>query len=230
VSMWVALVIALSAFVSPCGSFSSTARRVSQAASVSHASRRSDISSVLVPSPFSLPANAARFGDADVDFTTSLVDFGLGLRSNGRVRIEAPVATVWDLVTDYERHPEFIPNILSTRVERNGGQTVLNQAGLLSRKLNLRADMRLAVTELPLRQLKLQRVSGHGFMDFKATYTFAPAGDHCVLQYEVQAVPCPIFPMPLVQQKVRKEVPRMLSALRAAAIERRVHPDGSSAL
>ena len=81
--------------------------------------------------------------------------------------------------------------------------------------------MRLAITERYHRELKLQRISGHGFLDFKARYSFsALPGDTCRLGYEVQAVPCPIFPMPIVQHKVKKEVPRMLSALRAKAIER----------
>ena len=37
------------------------------------------------------------------------------------------------------------------------------------------------------------------------------------LSYEVELVPCPIFPLPLVERKIRKEVPRMLASVGAAA-------------
>lgn len=220
-----ALALALvAALVTPCGGFNAARPLASPRAFVISrpaVRQRGEPAAVLVPSPFSFPALAARFGDANVDFSTKLVDFGLGLKSAGSVTIEAPIGVVWDLVTDYERHPEFIPNILASKLERAGNQLVLNQRGLLSNKLRLQVDMRLAVTERYHTELKLQRLSGHGFMDFKASYTFtALPGDNCRLAYEVQAVPCPIFPMPIVQNKVKKEVPRMLSALRAKAIER----------
>ena len=37
------------------------------------------------------------------------------------------------------------------------------------------------------------------------------------LSYAVELVPCPIFPLPLVERKVRKEVPRMLHAVKTAS-------------
>lgn len=220
----------LAALVLPCvgfGAHTAPGRPQSRVAPRSAARQRASSLAVLVPSPFSFPALAARFGDANVDFSTKLVDFGLGLKSAGSVSIEAPIELVWDLVTDYERHPEFIPNIVASKLEREGDQLVLNQRGLLSNKLRLQVDMRLAVTERRHAELKLRRLSGHGFMSFEACYTFAALpGGNCRLGYEVQAVPCPIFPMPIVENKVRKEVPRMLSALRARAIERQAEAQG----
>ncbi|KAJ1637620.1 hypothetical protein T492DRAFT_951061 [Pavlovales sp. CCMP2436] len=213
--------VILTAFVAPCGGFGAVRGAHNLCASRGSVTQRGHARAILVPSPFSFPQYAARYGDADVDFSTTLINFGLGLKSTGSVSIEAPVEIVWNLVTDYERHPEFIPNILASKVERVGNQVVLNQRGLLSNKLKLRCDMRLEVTERRLVELKLQRISGHGFMDFRARYQFNALPDgNCRLAYEVQAMPCPIFPMPLVANKVRKEVPRMLSALRAKAIER----------
>jgi coenzyme Q-binding protein COQ10 len=214
--------VILTVLVAPCGGFGAVRIVQSQrVAARQSAIQRGAARAILVPSPFIFPQFAAQYGDADVDFATTLVNFGLGLKSTGSVIVEAPVEIVWDLVTDYEKHPEFIPNILASKLERVGNQLILNQRGLLSNKLQLRCDMRLAVTERRLVELTLQRISGHGFMDFKAKYQFAALpGGNCRLAYEVQAVPCPIFPMPFVQNKVRKEVPRMLSALRAKAIER----------
>lgn len=218
-----ALALVAAAFVVPCGGFralgcTSTTLPSRRAAA---ARRPHEIRAILVPSPFSFPQLASRYGDADVDFSTSLTDFGLGLKSAGTVKIEAPLAFVWDVVTDFEHHPEFIPNIVASKLERVGSQKVLNQRGLLSKKLQLKVDMRLAVTEVFHSELKLKRISGHGIMEFAARYQFRRLDDNsCRLSYDVQLVPFPIFPMPIVQHKVRKEVPRMLSAMRAKAIER----------
>lgn len=216
-----AIALVAVAFVAPCGGFSARVH-TSVTPAARHAGRRPhEIRAILVPSPFSFPHYASRFGDADVDFSTALTDFGLGLKSTGTVTIEAPLSFVWDVVTDYERHPEFIPNIVASKVERVGSQKVLNQRGLLSNKLQLKVDLRLAVTEIHHTELKLKRISGHGIMEFVARYQFRRIDNNsCRLSYDVQVVPFPIFPMPIVQHKVRKEVPRMLSAMRAKAIER----------
>ena len=60
----------------------------------------------------------------------------------------------------------------------------------------------------------LQRVSGHGFLEFEGQYSLSPRPDGSTyLGYSVELVPCPIFPLPLVEQKIRKEVPKMLAAM-----------------
>ena len=40
------------------------------------------------------------------------------------------------------------------------------------------------------------------------------------LRYQVELVPCPIFPLPIVEDKIRREVPRMLVSVRDAARRR----------
>ena len=58
-------------------------------------------------------------------------------------------------------------------------------------------------------------------LEFVAQYELRPRGDGTTyLSYEVELVPCPIFPLPLVERKIRKEVPKMLSAVSVAAVAR----------
>lgn len=157
---------------------------------------------------------------ASVQMATHLTNMGLGIRSTGSVTVPAPLEAVWDVITDYERHPEIIPNIVRTTViTREDGSIELDQVGLLSNKLQLKCDMRLAVTERRHSLLQLRRLSGHGFLDFSASYELSRlSATSCMLAYRVSALPCPIFPMPIVENKIRKEVPRMLLAVRQAAV------------
>ena len=71
------------------------------------------------------------------------------------------------------------------------------------------------------RKLVLMRTAGHGFLEFVGSYTLQPqANGATYLQYMVELVPCPIFPLPIVETKIRKEVPKMLLAVRDAARRR----------
>ena len=142
-------------------------------------------------------------------------------RVSGGVLVQASPEAVWDVLTHYERMPEVIPNILSNRVMRDERtrRVTIQQESLLSNKLQLRVDMELEAVEQRDRwSLALRRLSGHGFLTFEALYTLKPRSDGTTyLSYAVELVPCPIFPLPLVERKVRKEVPRMLHAVKTAS-------------
>ena len=114
-------------------------------------------------------------------------------------------------------------NILSNIVTREtaNGNVRIMQDSLLSTRLNLRTSMDLeAVESLDQWMMQLRRLSGHGFLEFEAVYQLAPRADGSTyLSYSVELVPCPIFPLPLVERKIRKEVPKMLTAVAAVAVE-----------
>lgn len=150
-----------------------------------------------------------------IEFTMEALHF-TKRRVSGSISIDAPAMAIWDAITAYELQPSVIPSILSQEVSRQpDGQVFIEQVSLLSSKLNLRAQMRIQAIEHPERlQLVLRRVSGHGFLQFDCKYVLKPqSGSRTVLQYSVELMPCPIFPMPLVDQKIRRQVPKMLVAL-----------------
>ena len=144
-------------------------------------------------------------------------------RVSGGIVVEAGSENIWDVLTAYEQLPEVVPNILSNVVTRRPDGTVtIQQQSLLSRRLNLVTDMTLEVDADPsARRLVLTRSAGHGFLEFVGSYTLQPrASGETYLQYMVELVPCPIFPLPIVEQKIRKEVPKMLLAVRDVARQR----------
>ncbi len=141
-------------------------------------------------------------------------------RVSGGVQVDASPQAIWEVLTAYERMPETIPNILSNVVTRDAasGRVTIEQESLLSNRLNLITSMVLEAVEVrEAQQLELRRVSGHGFLEFEGKYTLTPRGGGTYLAYSVEMTPCPIFPLPLVERKIRKEVPKMLTAVAAAA-------------
>lgn len=140
-------------------------------------------------------------------------------RVSGGILVPASPEALWQVLTAYERMPETIPNILSNIVTRDGTSIFIEQESLLSNRMNLRTSIRLeAIEERERWMLRLRRLSGHGFLEFEAEYKLRPRPDGTTyLSYEVELIPCPIFPLPLVERKIRKEVPKMLSALARVA-------------
>ena len=144
-------------------------------------------------------------------------------RVSGGIVVEAPAQAIWDVLTAYEQLPEVVPNVLSNVVTRHpDGAVTIEQSSLLSRRLNLVTEMTLKVeADEEARSLVLTRTAGHGFLEFVGSYTLQPqANGATYLQYMVELVPCPIFPLPIVETKIRKEVPKMLLAVRDAARSR----------
>ena len=144
-------------------------------------------------------------------------------RVSGGIVVEAPAQDIWDVLMAYEQLPEVVPNILSNVVTRHAdGSVTIEQSSLISRRLNLVTEMTLdVVADEERRSLVLTRTSGHGFLEFVGSYTLKPQGNGATyLQYMVELVPCPVFPLPLVEAKIRKEVPKMLLAVRDAARRR----------
>lgn len=143
-------------------------------------------------------------------------------RVSGGCVVRAPPEDIWAVVTDYEAMPEIIPNILSNSVHREaeGGRVTIEQESLLSRRLDLKVQMGLeAIEDRERWQLTLRRMSGHGFLEFEAVYSLQPRADGTTyLGYTVELVPCPLFPLPMVERKIRKETPRMLHAVGQAAL------------
>lgn len=75
-------------------------------------------------------------------------------------------------------------------------------------------------------QIYFERDSGRDFQKFEARYFVREGVEGGVrLEYEMDAVPFPLFPMAMVERKMFKEVPRMLAAVREEAIVGRVVVD-----
>ncbi len=68
----------------------------------------------------------------------------------------------WSVLTDYNRWPEFVPDLVVSRVLARQGETLrLEQRGQFPALPNLPLVMILAVEETPPSAIRLQRVAGN---------------------------------------------------------------------
>jgi hypothetical protein len=89
------------------------------------------------------------------DLSVEAVRRGDALEIVCRAELEAPVAIVWETLTDYDRLAEFIPGMRRSRVlERRGASVLVEQSGE-ARFLffSIPIEVTLATTEQPPRSI-----------------------------------------------------------------------------
>jgi ribosome-associated toxin RatA of RatAB toxin-antitoxin module len=144
------------------------------------------------------------------------------LRVQASALLHADVQTVWNTLVGYERLPEFIPDMASSRtLRRDGDNAVLQQrgrAGLGPFKRDF--SLTLAVQEAPLRSVKAQAVAGD-FSRFESSYQLQTTSDGIVrLEYaaliEPKAGIPPLVGVPVMEHAIRRQFDALV-----AEIERR---------
>jgi ribosome-associated toxin RatA of RatAB toxin-antitoxin module len=99
-----------------------------------------------------------------------------------RAALEAPVALVWETLTDYDRLAEFIPGMRRSRVlERRGSSVVVEQSGE-ARFLffAIPIEVTLATLEQPPRSIEASMLKGN-LKRLQGTYRIEPRGGARVL-------------------------------------------------
>lgn len=123
----------------------------------------------------------------------------------------------WQVLTDYGRLADFIPDVSASRViARDGNQVLLEQKGearflFWSRPI----DVRLAVTEHPHGLIVSRAVSGN-FREMQGTYRLEAAQERVLLRYSGRLVP-DFFVPPLIGTLVLKR--NVETAFRALVVE-----------
>jgi ribosome-associated toxin RatA of RatAB toxin-antitoxin module len=79
-----------------------------------------------------------------------------------RVLVAASPVTVWDVLTDYENLPNFIPNMVSSKIlEKNGDRKVVEQID--TRQVffvSVRSRTKMAITETDKKQINFRLIEG----------------------------------------------------------------------
>lgn len=141
-------------------------------------------------------------------------------RISGNVVIPTSSDRVWRVITSYDRMEDFMPNIVSSVVHKRPAGLFLEQVGIISRKLMLRTRVLFQVDEDPSAStVWFTRIESRDFTYFIGKYYLQPMGDNLVrLCYQVTAIPIRLYPMALVENKVLREVPKMLAAIRDESV------------
>ncbi|WVZ61188.1 hypothetical protein U9M48_011100 [Paspalum notatum var. saurae] len=143
----------------------------------------------------------------------------------GSVSVAADVDTLWQVITDYERLADFIPNLVhSGRIPcPHEGRIWLEQRGL-QRALywHIEARVVLDLQEVPDsingRELHFSMVDGD-FKKFEGKWCIRPGprSSSAILLYEVNVIPRFHFPAIFLERIIRSDLPVNLRALACRA-------------
>jgi ribosome-associated toxin RatA of RatAB toxin-antitoxin module len=112
-------------------------------------------------------------------------------------------ARAWEVLTDYNRLSQFVPDLHESRVvSREGARAVVEQKGA-ARFLffTYPIEVRLAVTEYPRQRIESHAVAGN-FRELRSVYTLEPREGGVRLRYQGRLVPD--FQLPLFHTYVLK--------------------------
>lgn len=146
---------------------------------------------LLVSLLAAVPARAA-------DIAVQVERGGGALQVEATAAIEASLFRVWQVLTDYGRLAEFVPDLQTSRViSRDGNQVLVEQKGE-ARLLFVRfpIDVRLAVTEHPYERIVSRAVAGN-FREMQGTYRLEAGQGQVMLRYSGRLVP-DFFVPPLI--------------------------------
>ncbi len=115
-----------------------------------------------------------------------------------KARVAAPLATTWSVLVDYDRMPEFVSTLKSSRItSRQGNQLEVSQAGETRVAfMNFKFATVRSVELLPMSEIRTKLVSGD-FKSFDTVTHLTEEGGETVIAYRGEYVPTAWVP-PLV--------------------------------
>jgi len=167
------------------------------------------------------PAQAA---EVSVNVTRN----GDTFRVEASAEFDGTIARAWQVLTDYGRLAEFVPDLQSSRViSRDGNQAVVEQKGQ-ARVLffSYPIDVRLAITEQPHEHVVSRAVSGN-FREMRSAYSLEAGQGRVVLRYNGRMVPDFYIPPLIGTLALRHNVEASFRAL-VEEMERRQAPPAPS--
>ena len=124
------------------------------------------------------------------------------------------VARTWEVLTDYDRYAEFIPELTQSRViSRKGREVQVDQKGQTRVLfLNYPLDVRLAVSEQPYERVSSRAVAG-SFREMRNAYVLEAREGRVLLRYTGRLVPDFYVPPIFGTLVLRRTVESMFEAL-----------------
>jgi ribosome-associated toxin RatA of RatAB toxin-antitoxin module len=192
--------------------------------------RTSSVAVALLAAAYAAPGTAAD------DVSIQAERRGDSVEIHARARIAAPHALVWEVLTDYERLPSFIPGLAKSVVrQRQGNRLVVEQTGEARFLVfSFPIDVRYEVIESPPDWISSRAVSGN-LRRMNGRYDLQPgpirAGarevrDELLLRYEGAIEPDFELPPLIGLVALRSMVEQQFTAM-VAEIERRAAAQGA---
>ncbi len=133
-----------------------------------------------------------------------------------RFDVPYPVSTVFEVLSDYEDIPRFMPDIKKSVVhERTNERTVVEQEAVSRVMLfSKRVHLMLAV-ERTSDALRFRDTSGHSFHRYDGSWQVARQGARTVIDYRLTADPAFSVPEFLIRRLLERDAYETIDRLRA---------------
>lgn len=130
--------------------------------------------------------------------------------------VQASPGAVWKILTDYERMPDFVPDLQSSRVlSRSGNRVIVEQVGkarflFFRRTINLVVD----ITEHPTSRIDIGLVNGD-MKVYECHWELVPVAETggTRVNYSGKLVPRFYVPGMLGASAIRSDIERMMKAV-----------------
>lgn len=160
-----------------------------------------------------------RLADGQVVVEPVVVERGKPARVKAAIQIPAQVRSVWSVMTDCVAAPEFVPNLQSCEVLERQESYELIQHRVKFSMLLPRVTYVFRADYTPRSEIAFERVSG-GLRHLSGRWRLTElSAELTQVDYEVALRPG--FPVPrwLVRRSLKKDLPKVLRALRARVTE-----------
>ena len=134
------------------------------------------------------------------------------------VIIDAPADRVFDIIVDYDRYAEFLPEVKEARsADRRGNEVDVHDGIDLVKRIHYTLHM---VEERP-RSVRWSFVRGELMRDNKGSWTLEPTPDGKTrATYTIEVGVGPLVPRSIVNALVDQSLPKMLEAFKKRAEKR----------
>lgn len=154
---------------------------------------------------------------ADVEVSTDRAE-GRHRQLSARIRLPYTPEQIWQVLTDYDRLAEFVPNLAKSQRLPAASGIFVEQIGaekFLSFKFRARVVLDM-VEEFPSR-IAFQMVEGD-FKEFSGSWDLLPIGDFLTeLSYTVWVLPPRTMPIALIEHRLKRGFVVNLCAIRDRA-------------
>ena len=131
-----------------------------------------------------------------------------------RSSLNAKARIAWEVLTDYEHYPNFVPDLKSSQVlARAGNSVIVEQKGVAGFFLfHFPLEVRLSVTEYPYERVTSSAIGGN-FKDMAGVYELISDGERLHVTYVGRLVPTFHLPPLLGVTAIRIAVEKQFTGL-----------------
>jgi hypothetical protein len=130
----------------------------------------------------------------------------------------------WNVLTDYDHLPNFIPSLLTSHVQERTAKSLLLQQEAIGKALlvfHRRLHVLLKVTEQPYQQITFEDVSHQDFRAYSGSWKIERAdGGGSWVTYDLQATPNFFAPAPIARTSFRKNARDLLLSIQSEIVRR----------